>query len=145
MQHNPHLLHIRGTRVGILEGGRPSVGGAFATVRDYFWREDAPWLVLQLPDGRRSAAPAAWTGVPPQRLPDHPGPAPAPGSGPPSDGPPVPPPPLGPTDPAPSGGLTANALWALLPPAEREQLGLRLSRLVLKAACAPEPHLQEDA
>ncbi|WP_231749196.1 hypothetical protein [Tautonia plasticadhaerens] len=33
----------------------------FATVTDYFWREDVPWLVLQLPDGRRSAAPASWT------------------------------------------------------------------------------------
>jgi hypothetical protein len=31
---------------------------------DYFWREDSPWLVLQLPDGRRAAAPAAWTDLP---------------------------------------------------------------------------------
>jgi hypothetical protein len=31
---------------------------------DYFWREDSPWLVLQLPDGRRTAAPAAWTDLP---------------------------------------------------------------------------------
>jgi hypothetical protein len=31
---------------------------------DYFWREDTPWLVLQLPDGRRVAAPAAWTDLP---------------------------------------------------------------------------------
>jgi hypothetical protein len=33
-------------------------------VTDYFWREDAPWLVLQLPDGRRTAAPASWTDLP---------------------------------------------------------------------------------
>jgi hypothetical protein len=52
---------MRGTRVGILEAHRRSVGGVFATVMDYFWREDSPWLVLQLPDGRRTSAPAAWT------------------------------------------------------------------------------------
>jgi hypothetical protein len=28
---------------------------------DYFIREDTPWLVLQLPDGRRTAAPASQT------------------------------------------------------------------------------------
>jgi len=44
-----------------VEDRRLSVGGVFATVMDYFWREDSPWLVLQLPDGRRTAAPAAWT------------------------------------------------------------------------------------
>jgi hypothetical protein len=31
---------------------------------DYFWREDAPWLVLQLPDGRGTAVPAQWTDLP---------------------------------------------------------------------------------
>ena len=41
----------------------------FATVTDYFWREDAPWLVLQLPDGRRTAAPAAWTDMPAETFP----------------------------------------------------------------------------
>jgi hypothetical protein len=35
--------------------------------------------------------------------------------------------------------------WGLLPPAERERLGLRLSRLVLKAVCAPEAHFREEA
>jgi hypothetical protein len=72
VQHNPHLFHIRGTRVGILEERRHSVGGAFATVMDYFWREDAPWLVLQLPDGRRTAAPAAWTDLPSNAFPTTP-------------------------------------------------------------------------
>ena len=36
---------------------------------DYFWREDAPWLVLQLPTGRRVAAPAAWTDLPSDQAP----------------------------------------------------------------------------
>jgi len=72
VQHNPHLFHIRGTRVGILEGRRHSVGGVFATVMDYFWREDSPWLVLQLPDGRRVAVPAAWTDLPSNTFPTTP-------------------------------------------------------------------------
>jgi hypothetical protein len=80
-----------------------------------------------------------------QHLPDDAGSAAAPGSGPPGDGPPVPAAPLCPTDEAPSGGLTLTAFWALLPPADRERLGLRLSRLVLKAVCAPESPSQEDA
>jgi hypothetical protein len=58
--------------VGILESGRRTVGGAFATVMDYFWREDSPWLVLQLPDGRRVAAPAAWTDLPSNTFPTTP-------------------------------------------------------------------------
>jgi hypothetical protein len=33
-------------------------------VADYFWKEEAPWLVLQLPDGRRTAARASWTDLP---------------------------------------------------------------------------------
>ena len=60
---------MRGKRVGILEEHRRNIGGLFATVMDYFWREDTPWLVLQLPDGRRTAAPAAWTDLPSNTLP----------------------------------------------------------------------------
>jgi hypothetical protein len=56
-------------RAGILESCRRSVGGSFATVMDYFWREDSPWLVLQRPDGRRIAAPAAWTDLPTDTFP----------------------------------------------------------------------------
>src|SRR5271156_6567669 len=63
MLHIPHPLHIRGRRVSILQGRR-DVGGPFATVMDYFIREDSPWLVLQLPDGRRTAAPATQTDLP---------------------------------------------------------------------------------
>jgi hypothetical protein len=55
--------------VGILGGRRRDVGDVFATVTDYFWREDTPWLVLQLPDGRRTAAPAAWTDLPAETFP----------------------------------------------------------------------------
>jgi hypothetical protein len=69
VRHNPHPFHIRGTRVGILEAHRRAAGGAFATVMDYFWREDSPWLVLQRPDGRRLVAPATWTDLPPDTFP----------------------------------------------------------------------------
>jgi hypothetical protein len=55
--------------VGILGARHHDVGDLFATVTDYFWREDAPWLVLQLPDGRRAAAPAAWTDLPADSFP----------------------------------------------------------------------------
>jgi hypothetical protein len=55
--------------VGILGARRHDVGDLFATVTDYFWREDAPWLVLQLPDGRRTAAPASWTDLPAETFP----------------------------------------------------------------------------
>src|SRR5262245_7565492 len=69
MRHTPHSLHFRGVRVGILQCHQGEVGGAFATVTDYFWREDAPWLVLQLPNGRRVAAPAAWTDLSNDKVP----------------------------------------------------------------------------
>jgi len=36
---------------------------------DYFWREDTPWLILQLPDGRRTAAQACQTDLPPDTFP----------------------------------------------------------------------------
>lgn len=63
---------MRGTRVGILESRRRTVGGVFATVTDYFWREEAPWLVLQLPDGRRVVAPLAWTDLSAHTVPTTP-------------------------------------------------------------------------
>jgi hypothetical protein len=65
-------LHIRGKRVGILEDRRTDVGDRFATVTDYFWKEDDPWLVLQLPDGRRVTAPVAWTDLPADTFPTTP-------------------------------------------------------------------------
>ena len=121
MQHNPHRFHIRGIRVGILGDRSRDVGSPFATVTDYFWREDTPWLVLQLPDGRRTAAPAAWTDLPVESFPLIPG---------------------RPIDPTPSAELTTGTIWALLPAVDRERFGLRLSRLVLRAVRAPG--LEED-
>jgi hypothetical protein len=47
------------------------VGGEFAKFRDFFWREDEPWVVLQLPSGRRTAAPASWTDLPAESFPRH--------------------------------------------------------------------------
>ena len=48
------------------------MGGSFATVMDYFWREDTLWLVLKLPDGRRTGAPATWTDLPTNTFPSTP-------------------------------------------------------------------------
>jgi hypothetical protein len=39
--------------------------------------------------------------------------------------------------------VTPAVLWALLPAAEREQLGRRLSQLVLKAVRPPAPTSKE--
>src|SRR5215468_3718454 len=69
MRHTPHSLHFQGVRVGILQCRQGEVGGPFATVMDYFWREDSPWLVLQLPSGQRVAAPAAWTDLSSDKVP----------------------------------------------------------------------------
>jgi hypothetical protein len=38
--------------------------------------------------------------------------------------------------------MTAAGFWALLPAADRERFGLRLSRLVLRAVRTPDP--EED-
>ena len=43
---------------------RRQVGGEFATFLDFFWREDEPWVVLQLANGQRTAVPASWTDLP---------------------------------------------------------------------------------
>ena len=137
MRHNPHPFHIRGARVGILEAGRRAVGGVFATVTDDFWREDSPWLVLQLPDGRRAAAPAAWTDLPADTFPANPvrsrlDPAALPEMAracrrlrrPPAEG------------PAP---LNRGDPWAALPEADRQRLGRHFSRLVLRMIDPPAP------
>ena len=47
---------------------RRRVGGDFATSIDLFWREDKPWVVLQLPAGRRTAVPASWTDLTTERF-----------------------------------------------------------------------------
>lgn len=48
---------------------RHRVGGEFATSIDLFWREDEPWVVLQLPSGRRMAVPASWTDLATEQFP----------------------------------------------------------------------------
>jgi hypothetical protein len=40
--------------------------------------------------------------------------------------------------------VSPASFWTLLPPADRERLGLRLSRLVLKAVRPPASHSEED-
>jgi hypothetical protein len=40
--------------------------------------------------------------------------------------------------------VTPDSFWTLLSPADRERLGLRLSRLVPKAVRTPAPHPAED-
>ena len=56
-------LLLPGTSVRICKHRR-QVGSEFASFLDSFWREDEPWVVLQLPDGQRTAVPAAWTDLP---------------------------------------------------------------------------------
>jgi hypothetical protein len=45
--------------------------------------------------------------------------------------------------PSSTDGVMPDGFWALLPPADRELFGLRLSRLVLRAVYAPDT--EEDA
>ena len=63
MSDKPQGLLVPGTVVRIGKHRR-QVGGEFATFLDFFWREDEPWVVLQLPNGRRTAVPASWTDLP---------------------------------------------------------------------------------
>jgi hypothetical protein len=56
-------LLLSGIPVRIIKHRR-RVGGEFATGIDVFWREEEPWVVLQLPTGRRASIPAAWTDLP---------------------------------------------------------------------------------
>jgi hypothetical protein len=63
MQHKPQALLQPGTPVKITKHRR-RVGSEFATLIDVFWREDEPWIALQLPSGQRTAIPALWTDVP---------------------------------------------------------------------------------
>jgi hypothetical protein len=41
-------------------------------------------------------------------------------------------------EPSPTAGITLEGFWALLPDADRERFGLRLSRLVLRAVRIPD-------
>src|SRR5215471_10032479 len=60
MSGKPQALLVWGSPVRIRKHRR-QVGGAFATLLDAFWRGDEPWVVLQLPAGRRTAVPVSWT------------------------------------------------------------------------------------
>ena len=40
--------------------------------------------------------------------------------------------------------MTLDGFWALLPDADRERFGLRLSRLVLRALRPPDTDTEED-
>jgi hypothetical protein len=71
-------------------------------------------------------------------VPDDPGPSAAPGPSLVPDGSAVPATPDDPIDPATTLVVTPDSFWALLPPADRERFGLRLSRLVLRAVRDPE-------
>jgi hypothetical protein len=64
MGHKTQALHVHGLLVTIRSGFRRKVGDSNASVHDVFWQEDEPWVVLQLPSGRRTAVPASWTDLP---------------------------------------------------------------------------------
>jgi hypothetical protein len=72
------------------------------------------------------------------------GTSPAPGSGHVADGPPLPATAVYPVKEEPTAVVTPDSFWALLPAADRERFGLRLSRLVLKAVRPPAPHFEEE-
>jgi hypothetical protein len=67
MQHKTQALLDPGQFVTIRKHRR-KVGGEHASVHDIFWREEEPWVVLQLPSGRRTAVPASWTDLPRELL-----------------------------------------------------------------------------
>src|SRR5262245_16950190 len=67
MSRKPQALLVRGASVRICKHRR-QVGSEFASFLDSFWREDEPWVVLQLPDGQRTAVPASWTDAPTEGL-----------------------------------------------------------------------------
>jgi hypothetical protein len=79
-----------------------------------------------------------------RHVPRDPEPSPAVGSGLAADGPPLPATPVRSAEEEPIAVVTPDSFWTLLSPADRERLGLRLSRLVLKAVRTPAPHPAED-
>ena len=67
MTYTPQARLLGGQSVRILKH-QTEVGGEFARVRDIFWREDEPWVLLQLPLGSQIAVPAEWTDLAPEHL-----------------------------------------------------------------------------
>ena len=72
MSRNPQALLLPGASVRICKHRR-QVGSDIASFLDSFWREDEPWVVLQLPDGQRTAVPAWWTDLPAEGFALNPG------------------------------------------------------------------------
>jgi hypothetical protein len=64
----PHASSLLGRPVRIVKHHR-RVGGQVGTVRDFFWKGDEPWLVIQLTSGRRVAVAYGWTDLPPEACP----------------------------------------------------------------------------
>jgi hypothetical protein len=63
MPHKTQALPPLGASVRIRKRRRQE-GGEFVILRDYFWREDEPWVVVQLPSGRRMPVPVSSTDLP---------------------------------------------------------------------------------
>src|SRR5262245_30775814 len=63
MPQKTQALPPLGASVRIRQGRR-QVGGEFGILRDYFWREDEPWVVVQLSSGGRTPVPVSWTDLP---------------------------------------------------------------------------------
>src|SRR5262249_14433818 len=68
MSRKPQASLLAGTAVRIRKHRR-RVGSEFGTLIDTFWREDEPWIVLQLPTGPRMAVPVSWTDLPSSQFP----------------------------------------------------------------------------
>ena len=79
-----------------------------------------------------------------RHVPSNSEPSPAAGSGLAADGSAVPANPVRSTEEEAIAVITPDLFWTLLPPADREQLGLRLSRLVLKAVRPSALRAEED-
>ena len=77
-----------------------------------------------------------------RRIPADPGSTRAGGPRPASDGPTLPAASGHPVDAPTASVVTTDGPWALLPADDRDRFGLRLSRLVLRAVCTPDP--EED-
>src|SRR5262245_60457264 len=63
MSQKTQALPSLGASVRIRKRHRQE-GGEFGILRDYFWREDEPWVVVQLSSGRRKPVPVASTDLP---------------------------------------------------------------------------------
>src|SRR3990172_2104051 len=65
MFHKTQALPSLSKHARILKHRR-KVGGDCGVVRDVFWKEEEPWVVLALLSGIRTVVPASWTDLPPE-------------------------------------------------------------------------------